>query len=165
VPRFAALNAVANGQPLWAQNEPQMTALTIPFLGPERASWQYPFNSLLRSGAHLCFGSDWPVSTPDVMSQVHVAVNRAAPFEGRNGTGPEPFLPDERVTLETALRAFTMGSAYVNHLDAETGSVTVGKRADVTVLDSDVFALPSSRSGEVRVDLTVADGAVVFRRS
>lgn len=166
LPRFATLGVVANGQPLWAQSDQQMTDLTMPFLGPERSSWQYPFKSLLMSGARLCFGSDWPVSTPDVMSQVHVAVNRSAPPDEQRGDASDiPFLPDERVDLEAALTAFTIGSAYVNHLDAETGSVTVGKRADVTVLDRDLFATPTREIGAVAVDLTVADGAVVFRRS
>ncbi len=166
VPRFASLGAIANGQPLWACNEPQMTELTIPFLGWERAGWQYPFGSLLRAGAGLCFGSDWPVSTPDVLAQIHVAVHRTAPPGEVEGSDTElvPFLPDERLDLETALRAFTLGSAYVNHLDAETGSITVGKRADLVVLDRDVVAAPASHIGEVRVDLTVADGVVVHRR-
>lgn len=81
VPRFAALGATANIQPLWAAHEPQMDELTIPFLGPERASWQYPFGSLLRSGARLAAGSDWPVSSPDPLQGIHVAVNRVSPDE------------------------------------------------------------------------------------
>src|SRR5262249_54570801 len=71
LPRFRALSVAANCQPLWACNEPQMTELTLPFLGRERAGWQYPFGSLSRSGAQLCFGSDWPVSSPNPMWQMH----------------------------------------------------------------------------------------------
>jgi predicted amidohydrolase YtcJ len=141
-----------------------MVELTLPVLGPERSSWQYPFASLVRAGARLCFGSDWSVSTPDVMAQVHVAVNRTAP-PGEAGSGDDAgavaFLPDERVDLETALRAFTMGSAYANHLDEETGSITAGKRADLVVLDRDVFSAPSSEIGLARVDLTFVDGEIV----
>lgn len=162
VPRFAALGVVANGQPLWACNEPQMVELTLPFLGPERSNWQYPFASLVRSGARLCFGSDWSVSTPDVMAQVHVAVNRTVPpGEPRGRSGSVPFLPDERVSLETALAAFTMGSAYTNHLEEETGSITVGKRADLAVLDQDLFSVPAPEIGLVGVDMTFSDGVVV----
>ena len=164
VPRFAPLGVVANGQPLWAHHDAQMVELTLPVLGPERSSWQYPFASLVRAGARLCFGSDWSVSTPDVMAQVHVAVNRTAP-PGEAGSGDDAgavaFLPDERVDLETALRAFTMGSAYANHLDEETGSITAGKRADLVVLDRDVFSAPSSEIGLARVDLTFVDGEIV----
>ncbi|MGW1143222.1 amidohydrolase, partial [Streptomyces zhihengii] len=91
VARFAHLGATANIQPLWAAHEPQMDELTIPFLGPERAAWQYPFGALLRSGARLAAGSDWPVSSPDPLQGVHVAVNRVSPDE----PGPV-LLPDER---------------------------------------------------------------------
>ncbi len=79
VPRFRRLGVTATGQPLWAAHDPQMTELTLPFIGPERATWQYPFGSLVRSGAVLAFGSDWPVSTPDVLQEMHVAVNRTVP--------------------------------------------------------------------------------------
>src|SRR5262249_59823944 len=65
VPRFRDLGVLANCQPLWAAYEPQMTELTLPFLGPERSAWQYPFGSLAASGAQLCFGSDWPGSSPN----------------------------------------------------------------------------------------------------
>lgn len=109
VPRFARLGASATVQPLWAAHEPQTDELTIPFLGPDRAARQYPFGALLRSGARLAAGSDWPVSSPDPLQGVHVAVNRVEP----GGTGPV-FLPDERRRLTDALTACTAGSAYVN---------------------------------------------------
>lgn len=169
VARFARSGLIANGQPLWACNEPQMAELTVPFLGPERSGWQYPFGSLVRSGSQLCFGSDWPVSTPNVMAQIHVAVNRTEPPDGVDeGDGADrgdsaPFIPGERVDLETALAAFTMGSAYVNHLENETGSITVGKRADLAVLDRALFSTPPDEIGTVRVDLTFADGMIVHR--
>ena len=168
VARFARNGLVANGQPLWACNEPQMVELTLPFLGPERSSWQYPFGSLVRSGARLCFGSDWPVSTPDVMAQIHVAVNRTEPPDHLYGGGApdgEPFLPGERVDLEAAVAAFTMGSAYVNHREGETGSITAGKRADLAVCDRDLFASPRDEIGTIRVDMTFADGVMVHGAS
>ena len=80
VPRFAALDVTANMQPLWACHEPQMDELTIPFLGEPRWRTQYPFGALVRSGARLAGGSDWSVSSPDVLWGAHVAVNRVAPF-------------------------------------------------------------------------------------
>jgi len=167
LPRFRDLGVVANGQPLWACNEPQMTELTIPFLGPERSAWQYPFGSLHRLGATLCFGSDWPVSSPDPLAEMHVAVNRTEPPDhlyGGGQMGDEPLLPEERIDLGTAIAAFTMGSAYANHLDRITGSIEVGKRADLAVLDRNPFAGPAGEIGETRVDLTMVDGAVVFDR-
>ena len=110
IPRFRVLGAVANAQPLWACYDPQMSELTIPFLGEERASWQYPFGSLVRAGATLAFGSDWSVSTPDPLAEMHVAVNRRASTShpGLAGAGPqgydEVFLPDERLDLALSSR-------------------------------------------------------------
>ncbi len=163
LPRFRALGVAANCQPLWACNEPQMTELTVPFLGAERAGWQYPFGSLAASGAQLCFGSDWPVSSPNPMWELHTAVNRTAP-PGYPYGGPdadEPFLPAERLTLPAALAAFTIGSAYINHDEREAGSVEPGKRADLVVLDRNLFAQPTTEIGLAQVDLTIVDGAVV----
>jgi len=166
VPRFRELAVVANCQPLWACNEPQMTDLTLPFLGPERAAWQYPFGSLSRSGAQLSFGSDWPVSSPNPLWEIHTAVNRTIP-PGYPYSGPgagEPFLPSERIDLATALAAFTMGSAYVNHAERETGSIEAGKRADLVVLDRNLFAHPADEIALAQVDLTIVAGAVVHAR-
>ncbi|WP_458249112.1 amidohydrolase [Streptomyces sp. MAI_2237] len=157
VPRFAELDATANLQPLWAAHEPQMDELTIPFLGAERAAWQYPFGALLRSGARLAAGSDWPVSSPDPLQGVHVAVNRVAP-----GSAVAPvFLPAERIGLAEALTAYTAGSAYVNHLD-DTGRVRVGHLADLVVLDRDPFAGPPQEIGRTRVAMTFVGGEAVY---
>ena len=115
--------------------EPQMVDLTIPFLGPERTAWQYPFGDLVRSGARLAAGSDWPVSSPDPLAAVHVAVNRKAPGDA------DAFLPEQALDLATALAAYTSGSAWLNHED-ETGRIEVGALADLAVLDRDPFAGP-----------------------
>jgi predicted amidohydrolase YtcJ len=166
VPRFADLGVLANCQPLWASNEPQMTELTMPFLGPERSAWQYPFGSLAASGAQLCFGSDWPVSSPNPMWQMHTAVNRTTspeyPFRGPQTD--EPFVPGERIGLAAAIAAFTMGSAYVNHDERDAGSVEPGKRADLVVLDRNLFTQPATEIALAEVDLTLVDGAVVYAR-
>ncbi|ROO86316.1 hypothetical protein EDD29_3880 [Actinocorallia herbida] len=155
VARFRALGALANLQPYWAAHEPQMDELTIPFLGPERASWQYPFADLHRAGATLVMGSDWPVSTPDPFEALHVAVNRVLP----EADGPA-FLPDQRLDLTTALAAYTAGSAHANHLD-DSGSLVPGKRADLVVLDRDPYTAPEALA-ETRVALTYVDGARVY---
>ncbi|MEU2717402.1 amidohydrolase [Streptomyces sp. NPDC007205] len=156
IPRFARLGATANIQPLWAAHEPQMDELTIPFLGPERAARQYPFGALLRSGARLAAGSDWPVSSPDPLQGIHVAVNRVEP----GGSGPV-FLPEERLGLADALTAYTAGSAYVNHLD-DTGRVAVGALADLVVLDRDPFAGPPEAIAGTAVALTYVGGERVY---
>lgn len=166
IPRFRELGVVANCQPLWATLESQMIHLTIPFLGPERSGWQYPFGSLIRSGARLAFGSDWSVSSPNPLWEIHVAVNRRAPerytyIVGEQATS-EVFLPDERIDLPAALYAGTLGSAYVNHLDRETGSIRIGKRADLVVLDRNLFEGSVDDGSEARVLLTIVEGERVF---
>jgi predicted amidohydrolase YtcJ len=166
VPRFGALGVTANAQPLWAALEPQMADLTIPFIGPERASWQYPFRSLLASGAPMAFGSDWPVSSPNPLWEIHVAVNREEPAEypyAEGGAGP--FLPGERLDLADAFAAATIGSATVNHAERETGSIEVGKLADLAVLDRDPFEGPPGEIADTRVDLTFVEGQKVFERA
>ncbi|QSE95190.1 amidohydrolase [Rhodococcus pseudokoreensis] len=159
IPRFRALGATANMQPLWAAHEPQMDELTIPFLGDERTRRQYPFGSLLRSGATLAAGSDWPVSSADPIHGIHVAVNRVLP--GRDGQGRPVFLPEQRIDLTSALTAYTAGSAYVHHLD-DTGSIEVGKLADLVVLDRDPFTGPADLIAETRAVLTYVGGDRVY---
>jgi predicted amidohydrolase YtcJ len=157
VPRFAALDVVANAQPLWACHEGQMDELTIPFLGPERTTWQYPFRSLLDAGSRLAMGSDWSVSTPNPFEEMEVAVTRVYP-ESRGEA--EPFLPDQSLTLAESIRAFTAGSAYVNHLD-DTGSIAVGKLADLAIVDRDLFAPDAGPIGDARVLGTIVGGSFV----
>ncbi|WP_260850518.1 amidohydrolase [Rhodococcus sp. WB9] len=159
IPRFRALGVTANMQPLWAAHEPQMDELTIPFLGDERSHRQYPFGSLLRSGATLAAGSDWPVSSADPIHGIHVAVNRVLP--GRDGQGRPVFLPEQRIDLTAALTAYTAGSAYVNHLD-DTGSIEVGRLADLVVLDRDPFTGTADAIGETRAVLTYVGGDRVY---
>ncbi|MFE2087731.1 amidohydrolase [Streptomyces sp. NPDC059460] len=154
--RFARLGAIANIQPLWAAHEPQMDELTIPFLGPERAAWQYPFGDLLRAGATLAAGSDWPVSSPDPIEGLHVAVNRMEP----GATDGRVFLPEQRLDLATAVAAYTAGTAHVNGLD-DTGSLHPGNLADLVVLDRDIFTAPPEEIAEARVLRTYVGGTLV----
>jgi hypothetical protein len=167
VPRFRELGAVANAQPLWAAHEGQMDRLTIPFLGEPRWRWQYPFASLVRSGAMLAMGSDWSVSSANPLEEIHVAVNRRYPVnrespEALEGAAVDVFLPDERLDLATSIAAFTMGSAYVNHLDDATGSIEPGKLADLVVVDRDLFAAPADEIAAASVELTMVEGERVF---
>jgi predicted amidohydrolase YtcJ len=161
IARFAELGVVANMQPLWACHEDQMDELTIPFLGAERAGWQYPFGALAKSGARLCAGSDWPVSSPNPLWAIHVAVNRQAPPS--EGDVRAPFLPEQAIDVDTAVAAYTEGSAYVNRLD-DTGRIDVGMAADLAVLDRDILAGPTDEIADAVVDATYVDGVCVFAR-
>ena len=163
--RFSALGAVANFQPLWATADPQMEELTIPFVGAERSAWQYQIGSLIRQGTRIAFGSDWPVSSADPLQEIHVAVNRVLSASlGRRGE-PEctdPFQPEQAITVEDAVGAFTAGVAWVNHSEEVAGRLLPGMRADVTVLDQDLFAIPARDIGSTSVVMTVAGGTVVY---
>ncbi|MEU0632937.1 amidohydrolase [Streptomyces sp. NPDC005989] len=156
LPRFARLGAIANIQPLWAAHEPQMDELTIPFLGPERAAWQYPFGELVRAGATLAAGSDWPVSSPDPIEGIHVAVNRVAP----ESPGNRAFYPEQRIDLPTALAAYTAGTAHVNGHD-DAGSLRAGNLADLVVLDRDILTAPPEEIAGARVERTYVGGTLV----
>jgi predicted amidohydrolase YtcJ len=139
-----------------------MDELTVPFLGPERAKQQYPFASLLSAGARLAMGSDWAVTTADPLAQIEVAVTRIDPANRDNPS----FLPSERLSIDQAFDAFTAGSAYVNH-DDRAGRIEVGARADLVLLDTDVFAPGFASDGrapiaDARVRMTIAAGEVVY---
>lgn len=160
VRRFAALGVAANLQMLWACYDDQMVELTLPFLGEERAGWQYPFGGIHRAGGRLVAGSDWPVSTPDPLAAIHVAVNRwAYGAEGREGT--EAFLPEQALDLTTAFAAYTSGSAWINHRD-DAGTLAPGQVADLVVLDRDPFARPVEEIGATRVVSAWIDGEPVY---
>jgi predicted amidohydrolase YtcJ len=158
VRRFARLGVTANVQALWAAHEPQMDELTIPFLGPERAARQYLFRDLLDTGARLAAGSDWAVSSASPMRAVHVAVNRSLA-----GYDTEPFLRGQRLDLAEALAAYTFGSAYVNHLERDTGTIEAGKLADLVVLGRDPFEHPAADIASTPVAATYVEGQAVYR--
>lgn len=166
VGRFADLAVIGNAQPLWAAYEPQMRELNVPYLGPERTQWQYPFKSLLRSGATLAFGSDWPVSEPDPCAAIHVAMKRTeAPSVATGEIDAEPLVASEAIDLHAAITAYTWGSAYISHLEHRTGTIEVGKDADLVVLDRDLASWEAGEVDGTRVDLTLVDGEVVYERA
>jgi predicted amidohydrolase YtcJ len=158
--RFAELDVVANCQPLWAQTDPQMEELTVPFLGAERVGMQYPFGSILRGGARLAGGSDWSVTTANPLEEIDVMVYRRDPAQ----PAAAPFLPEERVPLDRAVAAFTSGTAFVNHDEHDSGRLAPGMRADVAVLDRNIFSLDEGTIADAVVDLTLAAGKVVHHR-
>lgn len=162
--RFARIGAVATFQPLWACADEQNTELTVPFVGPERANWQYRIGTVLQKGARVAFGSDWPVSSADPLQEMHVAVNRMLSARlGEPGT-PEttkPLLPEEAITVDAAIDAFTRGVAYVNHEEDVAGTLAPGMLADVAVLDQDLYAIPPDAIGATSVAMTIASGQVV----
>jgi len=159
IPRFRRLGVTVNAQALWAQDGVDQAELTLPYVGRERARWQYPFASLIRAGATLAMGSDWAVSTADVMDQIDTAVTRV--------NHDEPDLPplnaEERISFLDALAGFTAGSAYVNHREGFSGTLGIGMLADLAVLDRDPVA--SGLIRDASVVMTVVGGRVVFEEA
>jgi predicted amidohydrolase YtcJ len=163
VARFADLGVTANLQMLWASYEPQMVEQNIPFLGPERAAWQYPFGDLARSGASLCAGSDWPVTDPNPWAALHVAVNRMLPADSPDSSDV-PFFPQQSLSLGQALAAYTSGSNRINHRDA-TGRIAAGFEADIVLADRDPFSRPADEISQTRVLRTFVRGEEVWAAS
>ncbi|HEY5336131.1 MAG TPA: amidohydrolase, partial [Mycobacteriales bacterium] len=159
--RFRQLGAAANLQAFWAGHDDQLDQLVIPALGDERTRWLYPFGDLHLDGATLVMGSDWPVSTPDPLAGVHVAVNRRQPTSGDDA----PRLNvGQALPLPVALRAYTAGSAWVNRLDQRSGTIAAGFDADLVVLSRNPFdGLPDEISS-TRVDRTYVAGDLVYVR-
>jgi hypothetical protein len=157
IPRFRELGVGANFQPLWAYADEYITELTIPFLGPERSAHMYPIGSVQESGATVAFGSDWSVSSPNPFEEMETAVTRL----GALGERTEPFLPEEAITLPEAIAAFTINAAYTNRLDKDTGSIEAGKRADLVVLDRNLFEIPASELSDVKALVTLFEGKPV----
>jgi predicted amidohydrolase YtcJ len=122
-----------------------------------RRGW--PAASLLRSGALLAFGSDWPIATPDPLRQVHAAVTRRDP----ESAGAGPWLPHECLTLGEALACATWGSATAGGAGHRRGTLAAGMDADIAVLDRDVLAEGAEALLETRVAATIVGGRVVYR--
>jgi predicted amidohydrolase YtcJ len=129
-------------------------------LSPDVAATGWRIGSLLRSGARLAFGSDWPVVPYDPLLELHAAVTR----QTADGAPADGWLPDERVSLEEALLAATAGSAFAGHADGDRGHLTAGMLADLIVLDRDLLAEGPSAITGTRVVATIVDGTVVHRR-
>ncbi|MFB9185700.1 amidohydrolase [Dactylosporangium sucinum] len=166
VPRFGALGVTANIQALWATHHEQNDTLCVPFFGPERSGWQYPFGAIARAGGRLAAGSDWPVSTPDPWQAIHVAVHRTEPAGSAEAGWPTahvPMLPEQALSLDQALRAYTSGSCFVSGLDDVAGALVEGLAADLVVLDRDPFA-DGTPLYDVRADLVFVDGEPVHER-
>lgn len=167
VPRFAETGTTANLQALWACNDAQMADQTVPLLGAERASWQYPFRSIEAAGGRLCMGSDWPVSTPDPWQAIHVAVNRTYPPALDQAVAKnKPLQPAEALELTSALAAYTAGSAWQLHLGSGRGRIAAGAAADLAVADRNPFEAVAQghpeRISETRNVLTFLSGRIVF---
>jgi predicted amidohydrolase YtcJ len=158
-PRFKALGVIASMQPLHANPDVNNSDVWSRNAGPDRAGRGFSWGNVQRAGGRLVFGSDWPVVTSDVFRGLYVAVTRKT----REGTPPGGWLPEQAVTLEEALRHYTIDGAYGAFEEAERGSLTAGKWADLAVLSTDLFEVPPAEILKAKVLLTMLGGRTVHR--
>lgn len=157
-PRFGELGVAAVFQSLWAYPDPAAMELDVPMLGRERTWQMYPVRSVQEAGGRIVGGSDYFVTDLNPLQAIEVAITRQDPY-----TNDGPVLNEEEsVDLATMIDAYTINGAYQMGLEAEQGSIEVGKRADLVVLDRNLFELPSSEINEAKVMMTVFDGRTVY---
>jgi predicted amidohydrolase YtcJ len=153
--RMAALGAIASVQPYHAIDDGRWAERKI---GPERAKRTYAFRSFLNAGVPLAFGTDWPVAPLDPMQTVYAAVTRRT----LDGDHPDGWVPEEKITVEETLAAYTSGSAYAEFAEAEKGRLAPGYLADLVALSEDPFEVPPERLEEVGSVLTIVGGRIVY---
>ncbi len=159
IPRFKSLDVIANFQPLWAYPDLYITELTEPVLGPERSRWLYPIGSIVKSGAKIVGGSDWSVSSMNPLDAIQVAITRKA----LDDSSSLSWIPEELVDLPTILAAYTINGAFLNRQEEITGSLEVGKAADLVVLDRNLFAIPPTDIHKTKVLYTFLEGKEIYR--
>jgi hypothetical protein len=154
--RFGKLGIIASMQPYHAIDDGRWAEKRI---GHERARTSYAWRTMLNAGAVLAFGSDWPVAPLDPLSGIYAAVTRAT-LDGKNPAG---WFPEQRLTVEEALRAYTQGPAYAAFEEKDKGTISPGKLADVVVLSEDLFRIPPERIKDAHVEITIVGGRIVYR--
>lgn len=158
VDRIAELGVVANFEPLWAHVDPAMEQLHFPRLGAERSDRQYAIGEVLRTGAHVSFGSDWPVTTYEPLPGLATAVTR----RGTDSGGYADWTPEQRITAGEALTAYTHGVAYQAFADADRGHLSPGAVADLVWLSADPRAVDPDAIGDLSVRGTWLAGEPTF---
>jgi predicted amidohydrolase YtcJ len=160
IPRFAGLNVIASYMPFHGNPSAAMTTVWSSNIGPDRASRGWISRTLQQGGARLAFGSDWPVVTMDPRLGLQVAVNRTT----ADGTPAGGWLPEQRISLESAIEAYTSGAAYASFDEQKKGRLAPGMLADVVILSKDIFSLPPARLLDGVVATTIFDGKVIYRK-
>jgi predicted amidohydrolase YtcJ len=160
IQRFGELGVMANIQALWARHEPSVTDVAMPMIGEERSKWMYAFRSLIDAGAGYALSSDWGVSTLNPFEIMQTAITRQPP--GRPKTHPV-FLPEQRMSREECVKAYTIHAADAAWRAADTGSLAIGKFADLIILDRDIFTCDVYDIADTQVLLTLLGGQEVHR--
>ena len=155
ITRFASEKVIASMQPYHAIDDGRWAEKRI---GHERAKTTYAFRSLLDAGATLAFGTDWTVAPLDPMLSIYAAVTRRT-LDGKN---PNGWIPEQKISVAEAVRAYTVGSAYAEFQEGSKGTLTPGRLADIVMLSEDIFTIDPREIEKVKVVLTIMDGRIVY---
>jgi len=156
--RFAKMKVIASVQPYHAIDDGRWADKRI---GPERSKTTYAFRTFLDSGVRLALGTDWFVAPLSPMETIYAAVTRAT----LDGQRPGGWVPEQKISVQEAVEAYTMGSAYAEFQEREKGSITPGKLADLVVLSDDIFAIPKESIRNVKVEKTILGGRLIYERT
>ena len=162
-PRFAELNTGASVTMIWAYNDKWTQNLEIPSLGLERVSNMYPIRSIQAAGGVILGGSDWNYGELDPLRAIETAITRDDP-QGPTQDSEYDILGNEHVDLATMIDAYTINGAWQIHAEDVAGSIETGKRADIAIYDRNLFEIDAYEISEARVDFTIFDGRIVYRR-
>lgn len=155
IPRFGKQKVIASMQPYHCADDGRWCDKRI---GPVRSKGTYAFRTLLDSGAVLAFGTDWTVAPLEPLVSIKAAVTR----QTLDGKHPDGWVPEQKISVQEAVYAYTMGSAYAEFADHVKGSITPGKLADIVMIDRDIFKIDPVEIEKATVVMTVLDGKVVW---
>jgi hypothetical protein len=155
--RFAGLKVIASVQPYHAIDDGRWAEGRIGF---ERCRTSYPFRSFLDAGVILSFGSDWTVAPLDPLLGIYAAVTRRT----TDGKHPDGWIPQQKISVDDAIRAYTINNAYASFEEHEKGSIAGGKLADFVVLTDDIRTIPPAKISGVKAFMTVVGGSIVYSR-
>lgn len=157
IPRFAELGVIASVQPYHAIDDGVWAEKRI---GPERIKYTYPFRTFLDNKVMLCFGSDWTVAPINPLLGIYAAVTRRT-LDDKN---PDGWIPEQKISVEEAIKCYTINNAYAAFEEKVKGSIEIGKLADFVVLDDDILTIDPVKIRDVKVDMTVFDGKVIYKK-
>ncbi len=158
IPRFSSIGVIASCQPYHLYFDGSYAEKKI---GKERIKFSFPFRTLLDNNVVLCFGSDWPVVPINPLYGIYAAVTRNT----SDNKNPDGWIPEQKISVEDAVKCYILNNAYASFEEDIKGSIEPGKLADLVVLNENIFRIPHEKIKDVKVDMTVFDGEIIYERN